>query len=291
MRNANDRLRLLLPAGRIQEKVLGLLRRSGLEFGMTARSYKPVCSDPAIEAKMLKPQNIPQLVALGRHHCGFTGLDWVVEQEADVMELLDLGYDAATIVSAIPENLSLDELLGNGVAVVASEYRRIALDYIRNRGITGGVLVQAYGATEALPPDDADMIVDNTSTGTTLAMNRLKVVDEIMRTSTRFICNRQVYERDPEIRRKLDEIAMIMRSTLDAAEKRILEMNVPGENLEEVVGLLPCMRSPTVAPLYGEEGFAVKIAMPRCDVARLIPLLKAMGARDILEYNVEKIVI
>ena len=288
--DTDGKLRLLLPTGRIQESVLRLLARCGLELGMTARSYRPVCSDEGVEAKILKPQNIPQLVALGRHDCGFTGHDWVVEQGAEVLELLDLGCDEASVVAAVPEGTGMDDLLRNGSVVVASEYPRITRAYVESCGFDRSVLVQTYGATEALPPDDADMIVDNTSTGTTLAMNRLRIVDRILETSTRFVCNREAYETSDRLRDSLDRMTVLLRSSLDALDRRILEMNVPSDRLDDVVAILPCMRSPTVAPLYAEEGFAVKIAMPRRDVPGLIPILMRMGARDILEYSVERIV-
>jgi ATP phosphoribosyltransferase len=283
-------LKLTLPKGRIQDKVLALLAQIGLRFHFDARSYRPTCSDPGIEAKMLKPQNIPALVALGRHDCGFTGHDWLVEQEADVVELLDLGLDPVRIVAAMPEGTThlLAAQPADRPLIIASEYRKLAADFIAQKSLQA-VFIQTYGATEALPPEDADLIIDNSATGSTLRASRLVEVAELLRSTTRFIACPRALD-DPERRRRLEEMCMLMRASLQASQRVLLEMNVPRDLLEAVVRILPCMRSPTVSPLYREEGFAVKVAVPAADVPRLIPLLYGAGARDILEYKVEKIV-
>lgn len=284
-----DRLKIILPKGRIQEKVLALLGRVGLSFSVNGRNLRPQASDPAVEAKILKPQNIPTLVALGRHDCGFTGHDWVVEQQADVVELLDLGFDPVRIVAAAPEERARDGAWKRKGMVVASEYRRLAGDFIRNRGLDA-VFVQSFGATEALPPEDADLVIDNTATGSTLRSHRLAVVDEVMRSTTRFVADPRALE-DPWKKRKLEELVMLLQATLHARDRVLLEMNVARERLGSVVNDLPCMRSPTVAPLHNEDGYAVKVAVPAADVPDLLPRLRRAGARDILEYRLEKIVV
>lgn len=281
-------LKLILPKGRIKEKVVSLLDRIGLSIRTDERSYRPACGSPDVEIKMLKPQNIPTLIALGRHDCGFTGYDWIVEQRSEVTELMDLGFDPVRIVSAVPDELSKDAKLMSKELVVASEYGRLTTDYIKKKGLNA-VFVQTYGATEALPPEDADMIIDNVATGETLKRNRLTIVDEIMSSTTRFICDPKALD-DPWKRKKLDELTMLMKSALNADSRVLLEMNVPANALDAVVKGLPCMRSPTVSPLHNEGGFAIKIAVPAGDVASLIPELYSRGARDILEYKLEKIV-
>jgi ATP phosphoribosyltransferase len=285
----DSKLKMLIPKGRIQGKVLDLLSAIGLSLKPNERSYRPASPDSQLEAKMLKPQNIPMLVALGRHDCGFTGRDWVTEQQADVVDLIDLGFDPVRIVAAVPDELALSGNWRTQNIVVASEYRRITKDYMEKASLDG-VFVQAYGATEALPPDDADMIVDNVSTGETLRRNRLTIVDELMSSTTIFVCSKKAYE-DPLKRRKLDELTMLMKSSLDADQRVLLEMNVSETSLEALVNDLPCMRSPTVAALHNGGGYAVKIAVPSSDVPRLIPQLIERGARDILEYKLEKIVV
>jgi len=286
-------LKMMIPKGRLQEKVQHLLERIGIEFSINPRSYRPVCSDSSIEIKLLKPQNIPSLVALGRHDCGFTGLDWIIEEKCDqdgrLVELIDLGYNKVRIVAAVPEALlSQNPDLTGRQLVVASEYPTLAGQYIARKNLNA-ILIKTFGATEALPPDDADMIVDNTSTGSTLQMNRLTIVDELLTSTTRFIASSQALA-DPWKKEKLDQIQMLMQSALNADRRVLLEMNVGQADLENLVANLPCMRSPTVSPLYGDSGFAVKVSVLSKDVPKLIPQLMSLGARDILEYRLEKIV-
>jgi ATP phosphoribosyltransferase len=286
-------LSMTLPTGRIQNKVLELLNQIGINVSKSERSYKPTVSVEGMQVKMLKGQNIPELVELGRHDCGFSGYDWIVEREADVVELLDLGFDPVKIVAAIPEDLLAER--ENGFAnlgrqlIVASEYRNLTASYIKDKGLEA-VFLQTFGATEALPPEDADMIVDNTATGTTLKQNRLAIVDELLKSTTRFICNKKALE-NPVKRKMLDEMVMLMESCLRARNKVLLEMHFSCDDFEKVIKQLPCMKSPTVSKLYGDEGYAVKIAVENKEIPTLIPRLISLGARDILEFRLEKIVI
>lgn len=293
-KDKDSQLKLTIPKGRIQEKVLALLGQIGLTFLANDRSYRPLCSDGTIITKLLKSQNIPGLVALGRHDCGFSGDDWVVEQNAQVVELLDLKFDPVRIVAAMPEELAaqgdfrqLDRVLGRPL-IVASEYRNLAQSFIERNGLNA-IFVQTFGATEALPPEDADIIVDNTSSGATLKQNRLVIIDEIMTSTTRFIANPRTLE-NPAKRKTLEEMTMLMKSALAARARVMLEMNVSSDDFAKLVDGLPCMKAPTVSELAKGGGFAVKISVPSKDVRTLIPQLVAKGARDILEYKVDKIV-
>lgn len=284
----SETLKMVLPKGHLQERVLDLLARIGMKFTFNGRSYRPACSDAGIVVKMLKPQNIAALVALGCHDCGFTGHDWVVEQDADVVELMDLGFNPVRIVAAGPENATGRPRHSDRPLVVASEYERLARRYIAEKGLDA-VYIRTYGATEVLPPEDADVIIDNTATGSTLDSHRLVILDELMTSSTRFIANPQALA-DPRKKRKLDEMCMLMESTLRAETMVLLEMNAPQATLAALVKDLPSMRAPTVSPLHNESGYAVKIAVRADAVPGLIPRLVAAGARDILEYRLEKIV-
>lgn len=288
-----DVLSMTLPTGRIQNKVLELLNQIGINVSKSERSYKPTVSSDGIQVKMLKGQNIPELVALGRHDCGFSGYDWIVERDADVVELLDLGFDPVKIVAAVPEELVAERENGfvnlRRQLVIASEYRGLTAKYIKERSLPA-VFLQTFGATEALPPEDADMIVDNTATGTTLKQNRLVIVDELLRSTTRFICNRKALE-NPVKRKMLEEMVMLMESCLRARNKVLLEMHFSCEDFDKVINELPCMKAPTVSKLYGEQGYAVKIAVENKEIPTLIPKLVSLGARDILEFRLEKIVI
>ncbi len=283
------RLKIALPKGRLQDRVLWLLRESGISLEDAGRSYRFFLPEHGMEVKLLKPQNIPQLVALGAYDLGFTGYDWIVETDAKVEQLLDTGFDPVQIVVAIPEEYDSEDVFSRKPVRVASEYRRLAYQYLKKRNITNFVFIQSYGATEAFPPEDADLIIDNMATGTTLRANRLKVIDTLLSSSTRLIAYPESLK-DEGKRRRVDELVQVFKSVLLAQERVLLEMNVPPDKLEEVVRFLPCMRAPTVMPLYGGAGYAVKVAVRKEEVPALIPKLKELGVTDILEYRLQKVI-
>lgn len=281
-------LKVVIPKGRLYKNVVGLLNDMGLGVETDERQYIPRVEAPCVEAKIMKPQNIPQLVEVGSHDLGFTGLDWIEENRADVEVLLDLGFNPVKIVSAVPEELDEKDLTGKKI-VVASEYQGIAKQYLDSRGFDY-YFIRTFGATEVFPPDDADMIIDNMSSGRTLVEHKLKIIDPIMESTTRVIANRESMI-DPVKRKKIKELLTLMQAVLDARSRVMLEMNVPGSKLDAIVKNLPCMRAPTVAALYDNEGYAVKTAVKKNEILELVPRLKEMGATDILEYEMRKVVI
>jgi len=281
------KMRLVLPTGRMHGAVLELLREAGLDVPSSEKNYRPLASDPEIEVKLLKPANIPTLIELGAHDVGFTGLDWVRESGAAVDCLLDTGLLPVRLVSAAPAGSSpLTDPLDRPV-VVASEYENLTRGYMDPRGIDWR-FVRTYGATEVFPPEDADLIVDNTATGSALAANRLEILDEILQSTTQLIVNPRSLD-TPVVREKVDDLCLLMRSVLAARQRVLLEMNVAQAQLERVVALLPAMKAPTVQPLYGNGEFAVKAAVPRDEVPRLILKLHRAGASDILETRIRRI--
>jgi ATP phosphoribosyltransferase len=283
-----NKLTVVIPKGRIYKNVFHLLNEAGIRIDVDERMYRPIVNNPEIEIKIMKPQNIPKLLELGSHDIGFTGLDWIVESGASVHELMDLRFDPVKLVAAIPEKLDEEVLLGRRI-IVASEYENIPREFLDKRGFNY-VFLRTYGATEVFPPDDADMIIDNTSTGRTLTEHQLKIVANIMDSSTRFVANKDSLA-DPWKHEKISRLVMLFQSILDARERVILEMNIPSDRMEEIVQGLPCMRSPTVAPLHGSQGYAVKIAIKKQQAVDIIPQLKRMGATDILEYEIRKVVV
>jgi ATP phosphoribosyltransferase len=281
-------LRLALPKGRMEPAVLQLLAAAGIRVEPTARSYRPRVSLPDLDAKLLKPQNVVEMLALGRRDAGFAGADWVEELEADIVPVLDTGLDPVRIVAAAPAALLERGELPRRPLVVASEYELLARRWIARREIDA-VLVRSYGATEVFPPEDADVIVDNTASGATLAANGLAVLDVLLESSTRLYASRAAMD-DAARRRRIDDLALLLRSVIEARRRALLEANVPAALLEAVVALLPCMRQATVAPLFGESGYAVKAAVPRERLPQLIPALKAAGATDVVVAAPEWIV-
>ena len=288
MSTNNNKLRILIPKGRIFEKVNEICKEAGIHFKTNGRKYRPHVNIEYFEAKIMKPQNIAKILELGSHDIGFTGLDWVKESNADIEEIMDLEFDAVKIVAAVPENTSIEELKNKKI-IVASEYENLANTYLSDEGYNF-ILLKSFGATEVFPPDDADMIIDNTSTGRTLKEHKLNIIKTILSSTTRFISNKQAMQ-DPWKRDQIEKIKMLFQSVLNAKDRIIMEMNVPKENIEQVINILPCMRAPTVAPLYNDLGYSIKIAIKKSEVASIIPELKKYGVTDILEYGVNKVIL
>ena len=240
-----------------------------------------------LDAKIMKPQNVGELLEIGSHDAGFTGIDWIQESKANVQEIIDLGFDKVRIVAAVPQNYD-EEKLRSKKLVVATEYVNLAETWLKSSGYQYHIL-RTYGATEVFPPDDADMIIDNTSSGQTLRDNGLKIIGTLLESSTRFVASHNALA-DPEKRRRIDELTMLFRAVLDGREHVMLEMNIPEDCFDAVVRGLPAMRSPTISPLFGDGGFAVKIAVKKNEVPEIIPKLKELGALDIVEYDLRKVV-
>jgi ATP phosphoribosyltransferase len=281
-------IHLAVPKGRMETGVFNLLSAAGIDIHVGQRGYRPVLSEPGFEVKLLKPQNIVEMLGAGTRDVGFAGADWVAEQQADLVELLDTGLDPVRIVAAAAESLLLDGALPSRRLVIASEYERLARSWIDERGLDA-TFVRSYGATEVFPPEDADVIVDNTATGETLAANGLAIVDELMMSSTRLYASQGAVA-DPEKKAAIDGLVLSLRSVLEARMRAMLELNVSLADLEAVIDALPAMREPTVAMLHGGAGMAVKAAVPRSDLPRLIPRLRQLGATDIAVSRLEQIV-
>ena len=282
------KIKMVIPKGRIFNNIAKLLDDSSIRIDTNDRMYIPHIGDSEIEAKIMKPQNIAQLVQLGSYDVGFTGKDWVVETNSKVVEIMNLGLDPVQIVAAAPSYLKESDLRDKKI-VVASEYENISRMFLQ-REKYDFLLIRTYGASEAFPPQDADMIIDNTATGQTLKDHNLRVIAKIMDSSTRFIANESALK-DCFKKEKIEEMKMLFTAVMDARVRVMLEMNVPPDKLEEVVRILPCMRAPTVSTLYKDMGYAVKVAVLKKETVKLIPLLKKMGATDILEFEFKKVII
>ena len=255
-----EKLKILLPKGRIYDNVVELFNGAGISIKLPDRAYRPTVNQDDLEAKVMKPQNIGKLLELGAHDVGFTGRDWIEETGADVEEIMDLGFDTVRIVAAVPNTVS-DESLKTKRIIVATEYEKIARKWLNNRQ-QDSLIVRTYGATEVFPPDDADMIIDNTATGRTLMENGLRIVDTIMTSSTRMFASKAALA-NPAKKQKIMELKMLFEAVLDARDRVMLEMNVTRARFQDLVTGLPSMRSPTVSPLYGDDGYAIKIAVKK----------------------------
>ncbi len=282
-------LHLALPKGRMHDGVMKLLADAGIKVTTTSRGYRPKVSLPDVETKVLKPQNIIEMLDAGTRDVGFAGADWAAELNAGLVEILDTGMDSVRVVAAAPKEL----LNANGdlparPLAIASEYTRLSSAFIAARGM-GDKFVRSYGATEVFPPEDADCIIDVAASGATLEANGLAICGEVMRSSTRLYASRAAAE-NPAKRARIEDLAMLLRSVLDARKRVMLELNAPADKLDAVIAILPCMRQPTLSKLAGDAGYAVKSAVPRDAVPLLIPQLKARGGTDIVISPISQLV-
>ncbi len=286
---------IALPKGSLEEQTLALFREADLEVRRTDRDYNPVIRDQRIgKVKILRPQEIPQYVGLGYFDLGISGLDWVRETDADVVEVAKLNYSktgegTVRIVVAVHGGDPADsvEVIRPG-ARVTTEYPRLTGDFFENLGIEVH-LFPSYGASEAKVPDLMDVVVDLTETGTTLRQNGLKIIGQIMESYTVIVANREAWA-DPARRQAIDELTTLLLGVLDARSRALLSMNVPAHAVETLMAALPALKRPTVSALFGIEYFSVETVVKKSEVNRLIPLLKAAGAEDILELPIAKII-
>ena len=245
--SSESMIRFALPKGRMYEGVAKLMGDAGISIRTSSRDYRPSISLPGFDVKVLKPRAIIEMLELGARDLGFAGADWVAEDSAELVELLDTELDRVRLVAAVPVMSNEDELLNRCGAVVASEYVNITKRWIEERGYNAR-LIRSYGATEVLPPEDADCIIDNTATGSTLDANNLRIIEELMISTTRIYASKIAME-NTEKRVQIERFVLLVQSVLEARKRVMLELNVSINNLESVIEVLPCMRQPTVAPI------------------------------------------
>lgn len=289
-----DKLRILLAKGRIYESVYGLLSDVGISIQLKDRTYFPTTNQEDLAFQIVKPQITSALLASNRADVGFSGKDWVYENgvQDQVEEIMDLGFDPVRIVAAIPNTVDYDSLLKNPVTI-ATEYQTLSRKWVEEKKLDGTIF-RTWGTSEGFVQDTKDslaqILIDNTSTGSSLKANNLKIVDTLMTSSTRMYASKEAMA-NPEKKQKIMELKMLFESVLNARNRVMLEMNVAKDKIENLIKGIPSMKSPTVSPLYGDDGFAVKIAVKKSEVPTLLPKLHALGATDILEYALRKVML
>jgi ATP phosphoribosyltransferase len=290
-------LKLVLPKGSLEKATLDLFEAADL--GITRSSivdYRATVADPRIdEVRILRPQEIPRYVAEGLFDLGITGRDWVEETGAQVVSLGEMHYSKTStrpirVVLAVPTDSPITHVgdLPSGVRV-STEYPEITRRFFASKGIEADIRL-SYGATEAKVPDIVDCIVDITETGRALRAAGLRIIDEILHSYTELITNPVAYD-DPDRRKAMDQIKVLLDGVLEARGKVLVKLNISAEQLDEVISVVPAMRSPTVSKLFGDNGgYAVESVVAKSQINTLIPALKEAGATDIIELPLSKIV-
>jgi len=286
-------LKLGIPAGSLQEATADLFRRAGYKITFNSRSYFPTIDDEQIECLLIRAQEMARYVENGALDAGLTGHDWIVENNADVHEVAELIFSKVSRrpvrwVLCVPESSpfhSVQDLAGKRIA---TEAVGLTEAYLARHGVKAKVEF-SWGATEVKPPRLADAIVEVTETGSSLRANQLRILDEVLVSTPRFIANRQAYE-DPWKRQKIDDMVLMLRGAMAAEGKVGLMMNVPCDRLKQVLAILPALQQPTVSSLADDQWVDVNTVLDERVVRNIIPRLKAAGARGIVEYALSKVI-
>lgn len=289
----NKVLRLGLPKGSLQESTLRLFKKAGYHITVSSRSYYPLFDDAEIESMLIRAQEMARYVEDGHLDCGLTGLDWVLEYNADVVEVAELkyakeGFRPVRWVVAVPVDSKIRTLKDLQGKRIATELVGFTKRFLKSKGIKAEIDF-SWGATEVKPPDLADAIVELTETGSSLRANNLRIVETLIESTTRFVANRKAWQ-DKWKRQKMENIALLLKGALSAEEKVGLKMNVPEKSFKKVLSLLSAMHSPTVSSLSDSGWYAIDVVIDERVVRDIIPKLKSAGASGIVEYQLNKVI-
>ncbi len=282
-----------LPKGSLEESTINLFAKAGFKITTNSRSYRPSIDDPELDGRFIRAQEVSRYVEHGFFDCGLTGYDWVQENNSDVVEVCDLIYSRASMqksrwVLCVPENSPVktaEDLAGKRVA---TELVNTVKRYFAAKNVMVEVEF-SWGATEVKVPDLVDAIVDITETGSSLRANKLRIVDTLLETNTKLIANKNSWA-NPVKRKKIEQIALLLKAALEAETKVGLKLNAPKSALHPIVKTVPSLRNPTISPLSSPDWVALETIIDESVVREIIPQLKALGAEGIVEYPLNKVV-
>lgn len=291
--NGKKNLKLGLPKGSLQESTLRLFRKAGYHISVSERSYYPIFDDNEIMSMLIRAQEMARYVEHGHLDCGLTGYDWILEQDASVVEICELiygkgGFRPVRWVVAVPNDSPIKSIKDLNGKTIATELVGFTKRFLKSKGIKAQVDF-SWGATEVKPPYLADAIVELTETGSSLRANNLRIVETVIESTTRFIANKKAWQ-DKWKRAKMENIAMLLQGALNAESKVGLKMNVPETSFKKVLSLLSAMHSPTVSSLSDKGWYAIEVVINEGLARDLIPKLKNAGASGIVEYPLTKVI-
>jgi ATP phosphoribosyltransferase len=287
------RLRLGFPKGSLQDSTIELFRKAGIKINVLSRSYYPISDDDELDIMLIRSQEMAKYVQDGFFDAGLTGYDWICESGAKVKEVCELSYAKSGFkpikwVLAVPEDStvkSIKDLYGKRVATELLNYTRRY--FIKNK--VKANIEFSWGATEAKAGTLVDAIVELTETGSSLKANKLRVIDDMLISTTRFITNAKALK-DHWKKEKIENMAMLLKGALAAEGMVGLKMNVSRECLEKIMVTLPALKKPTISPLSDENWVALEVVLEEKTVKKIIPILKRSGATGIIEYSLNKII-
>ena len=288
-----EQIKLGLPKGSLQDSTFALMKKAGWNFKVGSRSYVPMVDDPAIAARLIRPQEIARYVELGLLDAGLTGYDWIYENGADVVEVAELCYSKATSnpvrwVVAVPIDSPIQSVKDLQGKRIATEAVGLTKRYLADHGVTAEIEF-SWGATEVKAPELVDAIVELTETGSSLRANQLRIVDTVLTSTTRFIANKDAWA-NKEKRAKIEQMALLLAGALNAENKVLIKMNAKKGDVASICGVLPALHAPTVNPLGDPSWVAIETVVDESIVREIIPQLKAAGASGIIELALNKVV-
>ena len=286
-------LKLGIPKGSLENATIDLFRRAGFQITVNSRSYFPAIDDPNIECMLIRAQEMARYVEDGVLDAGLTGLDWIAETGANVQPITDLVYAKQSFgrvrwVLAVPEQSEVRSIKDLEGKIIATELVETTKRYLAANGVTAKVEF-SWGATEVKPPILADAIVEVTETGSSLRANNLRIVETVLESNTQFIANTASWQ-DSVKRQQMQDIQMLLEGAINAMGKVGLMMNVERSSLQEVLNVLPALKTPTISTLADENWLALNTILDESTVRTLIPRLKQAGASGIVEDPLNKIV-
>jgi ATP phosphoribosyltransferase len=288
------KLKLGIPKGSLQDATLALFKRAGWNVYADGRSYFPSIDDPEIECMLIRAQEMARYVDHGVLDAGLTGIDWVVESGLTVESVTTLTYSKQTRtkvrwVLAVPEASTFQKAEDLEGKIIATELVEVTKRYFAEKGVNVKVEF-SWGATEVKPPTLADAIVEVTETGSSLKANRLRIIDTVMESETHLIASKQALA-DPDKKRKVEQIALMLRGAIDAQSLVGLMLNVRRADLPGVLKVLPALNAPTISELSDTDWVAINTILEEKVARDVIPRLKAANATGIVEYPLNKVVL
>jgi len=282
-----------LPKGSLQDSTIKLFGKAGFNISVSSRSYRPSIDDEELDGRFVRAQEVSRYVEHGYFDCGLTGQDWVKENDSDVVEVCSLVYSRASNkrskwIIAVPEASTVQTVKDLEGKRIATEVVNITRQYLKDNGVNAEVEF-SWGATEVKVPDLVDAIVDLTETGNSIRANKLRIVDTLLCTNTVLIANKVSWE-NPAKRKKIENIALLLTSALEANSKVGLKLNIEKSKLEAILSDLPALRNPTINRLADESWVAIDTILDEKVVREIIPELKERGAEGIIEYPLNKVV-
>ena len=287
-------LKLGIPKGSLENNTVDLFKKAGWRISYDSRSYFPDIDDPEISCTLVRAQEMSRYIEDGHLDLGLTGIDWILENESDVVSVQDLIYSKVStrqarwvlVVREDSPYKSIEDMEGKHIS---TELVNFTKKYFAERKINVHVEF-SWGATEAKVVEGlVDAIVEVTETGSTIKANKLRIIHDLMKTNTQLIANRDSWN-DPWKRKKIEQIRTLLIGSLQAMGKVGIKLNVSKENLEKVMSLLPSLKAPTISSLYSEEWFAIESVIDTGVVRDLIPVLLEAGAQGIIEYPLNKVI-